>query len=143
MKDKEVSSPSNGVDTSTAQDRGMADVWQKGAAPAQVDDDGALVCPTCASTAWTWHEVRVYTGDREDADGTAITAHRGKAVVGASPRAWFLGRRDDVRIGVTCECCAVWYDLQVVQHKGAVLLHLMPVKLETGRVYRGDPPGPR
>jgi len=109
----------------------------------KVDADGALVCPACASTAWTWHEVRVYTGTREDADGSTVTAHGGKAVVGAAPRAWFLGRRDDVRVGVTCECCAAWYDLQVVQHKGAVLLQLVPVKLESGRVYRGDPPGPR
>lgn len=82
-----------------------------------------LLCPRCGGDCL--HHGRVVVANRreQDAPGIHVTVEGLKGTL--QPSDDFIGRRDDVRVHLTCEGCgniANELELVMVQYKGQTLL---------------------
>jgi hypothetical protein len=132
MKDKEQAPHATGVGASTAQDRGMAEVWQNGASTAQPKPPPMLACCYGPSGLFVMlHRPGMSSVDVEDAPAWwYVSAAQVVAVYkGSDGLTWVETHhgRMDTDASIQDVVWAVDYRL----------------KEQRGRVYRVDPPGPR
>ena len=83
--------------------------------------DDPIRCPKCGWSYTHQGEVHVYAR-KEDEPGKAIKVTPEGGVTSADVSTGFAGRRQDVRIAISCEGCKETSWLYIQQHKGNTYL---------------------